>query len=64
MIAFPGRSQLIGNSARRREDPVAGGIAERPAHAVEVTAFRLDTTEVTVESYGICVESGACTAGQ
>jgi formylglycine-generating enzyme required for sulfatase activity len=62
MIAFSGRSVLIGNSARRREDPVSGGIEERPAHPVDVRTFHLDTLEVTVESYGICVESGACAA--
>jgi formylglycine-generating enzyme required for sulfatase activity len=62
MITFAARSVTIGNSARRREDPLAGGIEERPAHAVDVAGFRLDTTEVTVESYGVCVESGGCVA--
>jgi formylglycine-generating enzyme required for sulfatase activity len=62
MINLPGRSVIIGNSARRREDPVAGGIEERPAHPVEVAAFRLDVDEVTVEAYGVCVEDGGCTA--
>lgn len=62
MIAFSARTVTIGNSARRREDPLAGGIEERPAHPVDVGGFRLDMTEVTVESYGICVESGACAA--
>lgn len=35
---------------------------ERPAHRVEVAAFELDRTEVTVAAYQACVRKGVCTA--
>ncbi len=39
------------------------GIAEeRPQHGVNVAAFDMDATEVTVGAYATCVAAGACTA--
>ncbi|MBI4700142.1 MAG: SUMF1/EgtB/PvdO family nonheme iron enzyme [Deltaproteobacteria bacterium] len=35
---------------------------EKPTHAVTVTGFSLDRTEVTVAAYRRCVEAGGCTA--
>jgi sulfatase modifying factor 1 len=62
MVSFGAREVVIGNDFRRREDALAGGLEERPAHTVSVGSFRLDVTEVTVESYAVCVEDGGCTA--
>jgi formylglycine-generating enzyme required for sulfatase activity len=58
--ALPAASVRIGNDARRHEDPLAGGIAERPAHDVAVGAFAIDKSEVTVGMYAVCVDDGAC----
>jgi formylglycine-generating enzyme required for sulfatase activity len=33
---------------------------ERPVHQVQVGAFEIDPTEVTVAAYGACVAAGAC----
>jgi formylglycine-generating enzyme required for sulfatase activity len=33
---------------------------ERPMHEVQVGAFEIDRTEVTVAAYGACVAAGAC----
>jgi formylglycine-generating enzyme required for sulfatase activity/serine/threonine protein kinase len=33
---------------------------QRPPHDVSVAAFALDTTEVTVEAFRLCVDAGAC----
>jgi eukaryotic-like serine/threonine-protein kinase len=35
---------------------------ERPQHQVTLGAFCMDVTEVTVEAYRVCVESGKCQA--
>ncbi len=37
-----------------------GELDERPAHAVTLSAFWLDETEVTNEAYGACVAARAC----
>lgn len=39
-----------------------GGEKNRPAHPVDVAAFYLDATEVTVAAYAKCARSGGCTA--
>jgi formylglycine-generating enzyme required for sulfatase activity len=35
---------------------------ERPVHKVDVAAFEMDETEVTVAAYKACVDAGKCTA--
>jgi formylglycine-generating enzyme required for sulfatase activity len=35
---------------------------ERPVHAVHISAFDMDVTEVTVAQYGACVQARACLA--
>ncbi len=42
--------------------PGVGDDDERPAHEVQVAAFSLDVTEVTVRDYRACVDAGQCTA--
>ena len=59
MIPFPAARVLIGNDARGRLWQNAE-VEERPAHQLEVGAFELDVTEVTVAAYGVCVKAGAC----
>ena len=39
-----------------------GPANERPAHAVSVAAFCLDTTEVTVAAYRACAATGRCSS--
>ena len=39
-----------------------GKADERPVHAVHVSAFDMDMTEVTVARYAACVHAGACPA--
>lgn len=51
MKKFPAERATIGNPMW--ED-------ERPEHEVDLPAFELDVTEVTVRAYGVCVEDGAC----
>lgn len=36
-------------------------VEHSPVHEVRVAAFDLDTTEVTVAAYAVCVQRGACT---
>ncbi len=37
-----------------------GAVDQRPVHGVQVNAFELDRTEVTVQAYSLCVNAGAC----
>jgi formylglycine-generating enzyme required for sulfatase activity len=39
-----------------------GKADERPVHAVHISAFDMDVTEVTVAQYDACVHAGACLA--
>lgn len=59
-VALPSATVVIGNNQRGQE--THEGLAERPAHAVEVHAFKIDVTEVTVEMYRVCMDDGACTS--
>ena len=61
MARFDSTKVPIGNDTRGQRD-LGGtrGIEERPAHEVEIDAFDLDVTEVTVSAYTICVDAGAC----
>ncbi|NUP14080.1 MAG: SUMF1/EgtB/PvdO family nonheme iron enzyme [Polyangiaceae bacterium] len=52
MKHFPGAIAQIGNDTWPDESP---------AHEVELAAYLLDVTEVTVHAYRICMEDGACT---
>ncbi len=38
-----------------------GAVDQRPVHTVQVNAFNLDKTEVSVEAFSLCVSAGACT---
>jgi formylglycine-generating enzyme required for sulfatase activity len=60
-VEFPRGTVSIGNDSRGNEEKKGGALDERPAHAVSVSAFRLDVTEVTVADYGVCFDEGACT---
>lgn len=53
---------LAGGRFLRGSDrgPDAGTLDERPAREIDVAAFCLDRTEVTVESYAVCVDAGVC----
>ncbi|MGH7789226.1 MAG: formylglycine-generating enzyme family protein [Candidatus Binatia bacterium] len=59
MVAVPAGKALLGcNEAVDSEcEP-----DEKPGGIVELTAFEIDTTEVTVAQYRACVEAGACSA--
>ncbi len=52
MVRIPGGTFLMGSND--------GDADERPVHAVNVAAFALDQTEVTVQAYEECVSAGAC----
>jgi sulfatase modifying factor 1 len=59
MVAVPAGAGLIGCNAAvdsECEDD------EPPGAPVELPAFEIDTTEVTVAQYRACVEAGACSA--
>ena len=58
-VAFDGKTVRIGNDGRGREDRERK-VEERPAHDVKVKSFELDTYEVTVEHFRVCVKQGAC----
>ncbi len=55
MAAIPADTYMMGSI-----DP-EGQLNERPVHTVNVGAFCMDVTEVTVDAYTACVTSGACT---
>ncbi len=57
MVAVPGGAFLRGS-----EPDLDTKDDETPRTRVEVSAFWIDTTEVTVEAYGACVKAGACKA--
>ena len=53
MIRLAGGSFLMGDADR-------GELDERPPHRVSLGPFWLERTEVTVDAYGRCVETGDC----
>ncbi len=67
---LPARHQAQREQAIGAMQPVAGGgfrmgaddaaPDQRPSHDVSVAAFALDTTEVTVEAFRLCVQAGNC----
>jgi serine/threonine-protein kinase len=56
-MAFIAGGAFLMGSSEGRED-------ERPVHRVEVRAFCLDRSEVTVAAYSACVVEGACTPAE
>jgi formylglycine-generating enzyme required for sulfatase activity len=52
MILIPGGSFEMGSDAFSDD--------ERPARQVEVDPFYIDATEVTVEQYALCYQTGSC----
>ncbi|MFO0756963.1 MAG: SUMF1/EgtB/PvdO family nonheme iron enzyme [Byssovorax sp.] len=52
MTAIPAGTFTMGSASGRPD--------ERPPHPVQVGAFCLDTTEVTVAAYRACLKSGRC----
>jgi formylglycine-generating enzyme required for sulfatase activity len=60
MVRIPAGEFLMGCSHGDEEC----GDQEKPAHKVWVSEFFLDATEVTVASYGKCVQAGKCSAQQ
>jgi formylglycine-generating enzyme required for sulfatase activity len=54
MISLPATTFTMGSP------PGLGEADERPAHAVSLSAFAIDQTEVTVGQYWECVEAGGC----
>jgi formylglycine-generating enzyme required for sulfatase activity len=61
MVSLRANEVPIGSDSRWR-GRLQGGLQETPSHTVPVAAFSIDKTEVTVEAYRACMESGACTA--
>jgi formylglycine-generating enzyme required for sulfatase activity len=53
VVAIPPAEVVIGSKAYPPN--------EVPAHKVAIAAFAMDTTEVTVEAYKLCVDAGRCT---
>jgi eukaryotic-like serine/threonine-protein kinase len=56
LVHVPSSTVLMGSA------PGQGADDERPRHAVRVSGFRLDRTEVTNGRYAACVAEGACKA--
>ena len=56
MIEIPATTFTMGSP------PGLGEPDEAPAHAVSLSAFEIDRTEVTVGQYWDCVEAGQCAA--
>lgn len=56
--APPGMILIPGGEFERGSDAYADD--ERPAQQVNVDAFYIDATEVTVASYELCVQTGTC----
>ena len=61
------REEAVGSMASIPAGPFSMGAEsgapdQRPVHTVEVAAFEMDITEVTVAAFGLCVEAGACAA--
>lgn len=59
LVAVPGGAFYFG--CNRKADTECLG-NERVVRTVQVSGFRIDRTEVTVEDYGSCVKAGACSA--
>ena len=59
MTVLRAATVMIGNDARGRRGP-GGAVPERPAHEVKIETFMLDTHEVTVAHYRLCVEAEIC----
>jgi formylglycine-generating enzyme required for sulfatase activity len=56
MVRIPATSFTMGSPPEQGDDD------ERPAHVVNLSAFAIDRTEVTVGQYWQCVAAGACQA--
>jgi formylglycine-generating enzyme required for sulfatase activity len=56
MVAIPATTFTMGSP------PGIGKDDERPAHAVSISAFEIDRTEVTLGQYWECVINGPCAA--
>lgn len=54
MISLPAATFTMGSP------PGLGEADEQPAHAVSLSAFAIDRTEVTAGQYWACVEAGGC----
>ncbi|MCW5831891.1 MAG: SUMF1/EgtB/PvdO family nonheme iron enzyme [Labilithrix sp.] len=54
MTKIPGGKFFMGSDDRRDEE------SERPAHQVTLSAYCMDTTEVTVAQYKACSDRGEC----
>lgn len=57
MVAVPAGAFLMGCDPAVIEDCPADQL---PLHAVTLSAFEIDRTEVTQEAYAVCVDAGAC----
>ena len=53
MVWIPGGTFQMGSASGGEDD-------ERPAHAVTLSGYYMDRTEVTVSAYGACVSAGRC----